>query len=101
VILSSCDSSVGNSRDGIGVRGLTSAFLIGGAGAVVGSLWPVEETSTADLMIHFHRAFAKEHMQVAQALRKAQLTFLQSSPQRAHPYYWSGFVVTGNFSALR
>jgi CHAT domain-containing protein len=101
VILSSCDSSVGNSRDGIGVRGLTSAFLIGGAGAVVGSLWPVEETSTADLMIRFHRAFAKEHMPVAQALREAQLSFLQSSPQRAHPYYWSGFVVTGNFSALR
>jgi CHAT domain-containing protein len=101
VILSSCDSSVGNSRDGVGVRGLTSAFLIGGAGAVVGSLWPVEATSTADLMIRFHRAFAKEHMPVAQALREAQLTFLQSSSQRAHPYYWSGFVVTGNFSALR
>jgi CHAT domain-containing protein len=101
VILSSCDSSVGNSRDGIGVRGLTSAFLIGGAGAVVGSLWPVEETSTADLMIRFHRAFASEHMPVAQALREAQLSFLRLSPQRSHPYYWSGFVVTGNFSALR
>jgi CHAT domain-containing protein len=101
VILSSCDSSVGNSRDGIGVRGLTSAFLIGGAGAVVGSLWPVEATSTADLMIRFHRAFAREHMPVAQALREAQLAVLESSPQRAHPYYWSGFVVTGNFSALR
>ena len=101
VILSSCNSSIGNSRDGIGVRGLTSAFLIGGAGAVVGSLWPVEATSTADLMIRFHRAFAREHMPVAQALREAQLAVLQSSPQRAHPYYWSGFVVTGNFSALR
>src|SRR5207302_9677449 len=38
VVLSSCDSSVGNSRDGVGMRGLTSAFLIGGAGSVVGSL---------------------------------------------------------------
>jgi CHAT domain-containing protein len=101
VILSSCDSSVGNSRDGIGVRGLTSAFLIGGAGSVVGSLWPVEGSSTADLMIQFHRAFALDHMPVAQALRTAQLSFLQSTPERAHPYYWSGFVVTGNFSALR
>jgi CHAT domain-containing protein len=83
------------------MRGLTSAFLIGGAGAVVGSLWPVEATNTADLMIRFHRAFARDRMPVAQALREAQLSFLQSSPQRAHPYYWSGFVVTGNFSALR
>jgi CHAT domain-containing protein len=101
VILSSCDSSVGNSRDGIGVRGLTSAFLIGGAGSVVGSLWPVEASSTADLMIRFHRAFAKSGMPVAKALRQAQLNFLQTHPDRAHPYYWSGFVVTGNFSALR
>jgi CHAT domain-containing protein len=101
VVLSSCDSSVGNSRDGIGVRGLTSAFLIGGAGSVVGSLWPVEASSTADLMIRFHRAFANSQMPVANALREAQLTFLQSFPERSHPYYWSGFVVTGNLTALR
>src|SRR6185295_2281137 len=99
VILSSCDSSVGNSRDGVGVRGLTSAVLIGGAGSVVGSLWPVEASSTADLMIRFHRAFAHSGMPVAKALRQAQLTFLKSFPDKSHPYYWSGFVVTGNFSA--
>jgi CHAT domain-containing protein len=101
VVLSSCDSSVGNSRDGVGMRGLTSAFLIGGAGSVVGSLWPVEASSTADLMIRFHRAFANGQMPVAKALREAQLAFLHAFPQRSHPYYWSGFVVTGNFSALR
>ncbi len=101
VILSSCDSSVGNSRDGVGMRGLTSAFLIGGAGSVVGSLWPVEASSTADLMIRFHRSFVMAHMPVAKALREAQLALLKSFPERSHPYYWSGFVVTGNFSALR
>src|SRR5262245_61377090 len=101
VILSSCDSSVGNSRDGIVVRGLTSAFLIGGAGSVVGSLWPVEASGTADLMIRFHRAFVKSQMPIAKALREAQLTFIKAFPERSHPYYWSGFVVTGNLSALR
>jgi CHAT domain-containing protein len=83
------------------MRGLTSAFLIGGAGSVVGSLWPVEPSSTSDLMIRFHRAFAKLGMPVAQALRQAQMEFLEAYPERAHPYYWSGFVVTGNFSALQ
>jgi CHAT domain-containing protein len=101
VILSSCDSSVGNSRDGIGVRGLTSAFLIAGAGSVVGSLWPVEASSTADLMIRFHQAYAKSGLPVAKALREAQLSFLKTFPERSNPYYWSGFVVTGNFSTLR
>jgi CHAT domain-containing protein len=75
--------------------------LIGGAGSVVGSLWPVEAVSTADLMIRFHRAFAKNEMPVAKALREAQLAFLNTFPERSHPYYWSGFVVTGNISALR
>ncbi len=101
VILSSCDSSVGNSRDGVGMRGLTSAFLIGGAGSVVGSLWPVEASSTSDLMIRFHRSFANARMPVAKALREAQLALLRESPERSHPYFWSGFEVTGNFSALR
>jgi len=101
VVLSSCDSSVGNSRDGVGMRGLTSAFLIGGAGSVVGSLWPVEASSTSQLMISFHRTFVAGHMPVAQALRQAQLAALASNSERSHPYYWSGFEVTGNFSALR
>jgi CHAT domain-containing protein len=101
VVLSSCDSSVGNAKDGIGMRGLTSAFLIGGAGSVVGSLWPVEATSTSDLMIAFHRAFAAGQMPVARALQQAQLAFMKSFPDKAHPYYWSGFVVTGNVSAFR
>jgi CHAT domain-containing protein len=40
-------------------------------------------------------------MPIAKALREAQLTFLKAFPERSHPYYWSGFVVTGNLSALR
>jgi CHAT domain-containing protein len=98
VVLASCDSSVGNSRDGIGMRGLTSAFLISGAGSVVGSLWLVEAESTSRLVLQFHKGFATERRPVAEALRNAQLAFIQEG---AHPYYWSGFVVTGNTSALR
>ena len=98
VVLASCDSSVGNSRDGLGVRGLTSAFLISGAGSVVGSLWLVESESTSRLVLSFHKGFAQERLPVAEALRKAQLDFIGRG---IHPYYWSGFVVTGNLSALR
>jgi hypothetical protein len=58
VVLASCDSSVGNSIGGIGFRGLTSAFLVAGAGSVVGSLWPVESTATTQLMLRFHRDLA-------------------------------------------
>ena len=98
VVLASCDSSVGNSRDGIGMRGLTSAFLISGAGSVVGSLWLVDSESTSRLVLEFHNDFARNGVPVVTALRNAQLAFIAEG---AHPYYWSGFVVTGNTSALR
>jgi len=100
VVLASCDSSVGNSRDGVGMRGLTSAFLIGGAGSVVGSLWLVETISTSRLVTDFHKGFAGG-ISAAQALRNSQIGFIKSGGRSGHPYYWSGFVVTGNVSALR
>ncbi len=96
VVLASCDSSVGNSIGGVGFRGLTSAFLVAGAGSVVGSLWPVESTATTQLMLWFHRDLAAG-VPIAEALRTAQLSLLA---QRSHPYFWSGFTVTGNRSAL-
>src|SRR5436853_7579600 len=95
VVLASCDSSVGNARDGIGMRGLTSAFLIGGAGSVVGSLWLVETVSTSRLVSDFHKNFVGG-MSAAKSLRQAQLAFIKSGARGALPYYWSGFVVTGN-----
>jgi CHAT domain-containing protein len=98
VVLASCDSSVGNSRDGVGMRGLTSAFLISGAGSVVGSLWLVEADSTSRLVLAFHEGFTQKKLSVAEALREAQRGLIA---ERAHPYYWAGFVVTGNLSAVR
>jgi CHAT domain-containing protein len=52
-------------------------------------------------MIRFHRAFATSKMPVAKALRDAQLAFIKAFPERSHPYFWSGFVVTGDATALR
>ncbi len=97
VVLASCDSSVGNSIGGVGYRGLTSAFLVAGAGSVVGSLWPVESTATTQLMLRFHRNLAIG-VPIAEALRTAQVALLAERP---HPYFWSGFTVTGNRSALQ
>ena len=99
VVLASCDSSVGNSTGGVGIRGLTSAFLIAGAGSVVGSLWPVETDSTREIVVRFHRSL-KSGLSPAEALREARISFLRDFPDRSHPYYWAGFTVTGNLSAL-
>jgi CHAT domain-containing protein len=92
VVLSSCESSIGDTVGGIGLRGLTSAFLIAGAGAVVGSLWEVDSESTTDLMLDFHRNIAMG-LTIDEALRQAQIAAIRRNP---HPYYWSGFNVMGN-----
>ena len=96
VVLSSCDSAVGNSTGGAGVRGLTSAFLIAGAGSVVGSLWPVETTATKQLMERFHGNVAAG-MPIAEALRVAQVRMIDAGD---HPSDWAAFTIAGNMSAL-
>jgi CHAT domain-containing protein len=99
VVLSSCETSLGNSTDGAGIGGLTSAFLLGGAGAVVGSVWPVESSSTMQLMSRLFKSVVKDKRSTADSLRTAQLTLMHDASYR-HPYYWGGFVVTGNWSAI-
>jgi len=98
IILSSCETSLGNSIDGAGIGGLTSAFLVGGAGSVVGSIWPVESSSTLQLMSSAFEFLVQKQQSIADSLRAAQIRLIHSSTY-AHPYYWSGFVVTGNLSA--
>jgi len=99
IILSSCETSVGNSTDGAGIGGLTSAFLLGGAGSVVGSIWPVESSSTMQLMSRLFKSLVRDHRPVAESLQAAQIA-LMHNPSYQHPYYWSGFAVTGNWSAI-
>jgi CHAT domain-containing protein len=98
IFLSSCETSSGNSIDGPGIRGLTSAFLIGGAGSVVGSIWPVESASTMQLMPAMFKLLVHDGQPVARSLQAAQIRMIHD-PAYAHPYYWSGFVITGNMSA--
>jgi CHAT domain-containing protein len=100
ILLSSCESSVGNATDGAGIGGLTSAFLLGGAGAVVGSLWPVESASTMQLMSGAFDSLIRQGQSPAESLRAAKIELLRNRATR-DPYYWSGFVLTGNWSAAK
>jgi CHAT domain-containing protein len=97
VILAACDTSLGNFTDGPGIRGLTSAFLVAGAGSVVGSLWPIQSSSTARFMPIMFKSLTHQNVSVAESLRSAQLQLIRSGA--SDPYHWAGFVVTGNLSA--
>jgi CHAT domain-containing protein len=95
VVLSACETLRGRRGRSGGFAGLTGAFLSAGVGGVVGSLWRVDDASTRDLMVEFHRVLGMSG-HPADALREAQLRLLRSpdSPRRT-PAAWAGFRYVG------
>ena len=98
VVLSACESGVGEIAGGDEVVGLARGFL--GAGhepagrELIASLWNVHDATAADLMEQFY-----DHLLTGNAVRPA--TALQAAQRQAialrqHPYYWAPFFVIGS-----
>jgi len=95
VVLSACDTGTGRLEGQEGIMNLARAFLIAGAKSVVASLWQVDDRSTATLMSFFYEHLAAG-LEVREALRQAQLDFINEFGDKAQPYYWAGFEVIGD-----
>lgn len=99
VVLSACDTARGRVAGGEGVIGLTWAFFVAGARSTVATHWKIPSSSTADLMIAFHRRLraprAESPLPKAEALRQAQLALLRD-PRTRHPFHWAGVILLGN-----
>jgi CHAT domain-containing protein/Tfp pilus assembly protein PilF len=93
VMLSACETAVGQVRRYEGMYGLARAFLFAGSRSVGASLWRVDDVSTARLMGAFYRGYASGVPKV-EALRRAQVALLRSKDD-SDPYYWSCFVLMG------
>ncbi len=99
VVLSACETGLGDVQVGEGVFGLQRAFTLAGARTLVMSLWAVPDDATRLLMEDFyHRLLAGEGK--ADALRNAQQT-LRHKPEYADPYYWGAFICQGDPGPLR
>ncbi len=94
VVLSACQTMIGPDLRGDGLQGLARGFLQAGAGAVVASLWNVDDRATMVLMRHFYEALIRDGSPPAEALARAQRA-MQADARWHAPQYWAGFVVLG------
>ncbi|MCU1237325.1 MAG: type pilus biosis/stability protein PilW [Candidatus Solibacter sp.] len=100
VVLSGCDTGVGDIADGEGVLGLRRAFQEAGARTLVVSLWPVRDRDAQDWMTALYRSRFVERQGTAEAIRAADLTRLRArraAGESTHPFYWAGFVAIGDW----
>ena len=96
--LSACDTGLGGGRDEQGreIEGFGVIAQQQGAKAVLATLWPVADQSTATLMAEMYRRRQEQKLTKIEALRQAQLT-LMAQPKYAHPFYWAPFILMGNW----
>jgi CHAT domain-containing protein/Tfp pilus assembly protein PilF len=98
VVLSACETGVGDVDNGDGVYGLRRALVLSGSETQLMSLWKIDDESTRKLMLdYYHRVLGGEGR--IDAFRRSQLAMAQNSAT-SHPYYWAGFFAAGDSRTL-
>jgi CHAT domain-containing protein len=118
VVLSACDTGLGETAGGEGVFGLQRALGLAGARTTITSLWKVKDQATRDLMMRYYENFFKKNLGSLESLREAQLWMLQEGRDRGFdpnetelkegkkdkppgkrtpPVYWAAFSLAGDW----
>jgi CHAT domain-containing protein len=100
VVLSACDTGLGPIRAREGVLGLRRAFEVAGARTVIMSLWSVEDRTTRLWMRELYRSRLQGGHDTIDSMRDANRAMLEArraAGATTHPYYWAGFVATGDW----
>lgn len=90
VVLSACETGLGDIAGNEGVYGLQRAFKIAGARYLIMSLWKVPDEQTEQLMTLFYEKWLNGKKAIPDAFREAQAAMQAKNP---NPFYWAGFVL--------
>jgi CHAT domain-containing protein len=90
VAMTGCAAATGEIREGAGLLGLTRAWELAGAQAVIATLWPVSD-SRGEIFESFYTRLRR--LPVAEALRRSQVLMIHSGTWRAEPRYWASYQI--------
>ncbi|WP_299883946.1 CHAT domain-containing protein [uncultured Lacinutrix sp.] len=100
VVLSACQTGLGEVKKGEGVMSLARGFFSAGTKSVVSSLWSVNDKSNEVLMSNFYK-FLSQGDNKATALHKAKLNYLNTHDGvEKSPHFWAPLVLVGDTSAI-
>lgn len=90
VVLSACETGLGESADNEGVFGLQRGLKIAGANNILVSLWKVDDRITKEYMVNFYENLIKKGLSIKDAYLATQKTIKYKYP---NPYHWAAFVL--------
>ena len=93
VVMTGCATATGDVRPGVGSLGLSQAWMMAGARAVVATNWPLPDAD-GDLIPGFHQNL-RRGTSAAEALRRSQIQLIHSHTWQSSPSYWAAFQVIG------
>jgi CHAT domain-containing protein/tetratricopeptide (TPR) repeat protein len=94
VVLSGCETALGDLTGGDDLMGWSRAFLYAGAPAVLATLWPVDDAASAALMTSFYR-YLRQGKSASAALQAAQRETSARTAWKS-PYSWAAFTLIGD-----
>ncbi|MBK7407098.1 MAG: CHAT domain-containing protein [Saprospirales bacterium] len=96
VVLSACETSLGELSTGEGIMSHARGFAYAGAASLIAAQWEINESTTAQILAQFYQGLSKKQSRL-EALRQAKLQYLEDAPSAAFqsPYYWAGLTFYG------